>query len=102
MTEHELFNAAAIAGRLAVVGMEDRYPCGFAMVLIRPARGKFVKYLKDNNIGRAGTYGGYIISSHDTCAFQGQNVDAKEEGCYAFAAVLQANGINASVESRLD
>ena len=26
--------------------------CGFAWVNIKPARGKFVKFLKDNNIGR--------------------------------------------------
>ena len=26
--------------------------CGFAWINIKPARGKFVKFLKDNNIGR--------------------------------------------------
>ena len=37
--------------------------CGFATVIVKPARGKFVKYLKDNDIGRKDSYyGGYTLS----------------------------------------
>ena len=35
--------------------------CGFAWINIKPTRGKFVKFLKDNNIseGKTSYYGGY-------------------------------------------
>jgi hypothetical protein len=102
MTDHELYTAAQAAGNLAVAGASDGYPCGFAWILIQPARGHFVKFLKANNIGRKGTYGGYDISSYDACWFRGQNMYVKQEGCEAFAAVLRANGINATVQSRID
>lgn len=102
MSPQEIFNAAKIAADLAVSGAQDGYPCGFAWVRIKPARGKFVKFLKDNNVGRLSEYGGYMLWSSDVCSFTGQNMYVKEEGCFAFAEVLRANGINAFVQTRLD
>ena len=39
--------------------------CGFANVLVRPAQGPFVAWLKANDIGDSGTYGGYRIPWHE-------------------------------------
>ena len=73
--------------------------CGFAWINIKPARGKFVKYLKDNNIGRKDSYyGGWTIWVSE----YGQSVTRKENYARAFAKVLGDNGITAYNMSRLD
>jgi len=80
--------------------------CGFGNVNIRPARGSFVKYLKDNKIGDSGWNGGYTISSydimrgHELCHTQSMSI--KEEACDAFAKVLEKYGITAYSQSRAD
>ena len=59
-------------------------PCGFAWINIKPARGKFVKFLKDNNIGRKDSYyGGYTI----WVSGFGQSLDRKSAYARAFAGV---------------
>ncbi len=99
----DIYRLAKNAGDAAVAGAADGYPCGFAYLNIRPARGPFVKWLKENNLGRKDDFmGGYTLSSYDCCAFGGQNVDAKEAGVRAFKNVLKENGINATVYARLD
>ena len=66
--------------------------CGFAWVNIKPARGKFVKFLKDNNIGRKDSYyGGYTV----WVSGFGQSLDRKTAYAQAFASVLKENGITA-------
>lgn len=102
MTPQEIYNAARTAGDLAVAQANDGYPCGFAWITIRPARGKFVSFLKESGIGRKGYYGGYEISSYEACSFSGQNMYTKEDGCRAFAEVLTANGITTTVNTRID
>ena len=73
--------------------------CGFAWVNIKPARGKFVKYLKDNNIGRKDSYyGGYTVWVRGF----GQSLARKESYARAFADVLTTNGIKAYAMSRMD
>ena len=73
--------------------------CGFAWINIKPARGKFVKYLKENDIGRKDSYyGGYTIWVSEF----GQSVTRKENYARAFAKVLGDNGITAYNMSRLD
>ena len=80
--------------------------CGFGTVVIRPARGPFVKFLKDNQLGSKHWQSGYSISSydvmrgHDLCGTQSMSI--KEEACEAFAKVLNAYGINAHADSRAD
>ena len=80
--------------------------CGFGTVVIRPARGAFVKFLKDNKLGSKHWRTGYSISSydvmrqHELCGTQSMSI--KEEACEAFAKVLNAYGINAHAESRAD
>lgn len=77
------------------------YPCGFAWVNIKPARGKLVTLLKNMKIGRTDDYyGGYSIwnpSGHHT-----QHMYTLEAGARAFAEVLRAAGIKANVHTRLD
>ena len=73
--------------------------CGFAWINIKPARGKFVKYLKDNNIGRKDSYyGGYTVWVRGF----GQSLARKESYARAFADVLTTNGIKAYAMSRMD
>lgn len=76
--------------------------CGFAWVTIKPARGKFVSWLKKNKIGRTGTYGGWMISSNVNKSDFSQSMQRKEAFCEAFAKVLRNHGLNAYAESRLD
>ena len=73
--------------------------CGFAWINIKPARGKFVKYLKDNDIGRKDSYyGGYTI----WVSGFGQSLDRKSAYARAFAEVLNENGLTAYAMSRMD
>jgi hypothetical protein len=73
--------------------------CGFAWIEIRPARGKFVQWLKKNDIGGIGYYGGWQIS-----VFIGtQSLERNEAYARAFAQVLRDNGIeSARMNSRID
>jgi hypothetical protein len=76
------------------------YPCGFAWVTIKPARGKFISFLKDRKVGRKSESSGWTIwnpSQHMT-----QWLDAKLVGAEAFADVLRKHGINAQADSRWD
>ena len=73
--------------------------CGFAWINIKPARGKFVKYLKDNDIGRKDSYyGGYTI----WVSGFGQSMTRKENYARAFVKVLNDNGLKAYAMSRMD
>ena len=73
--------------------------CGFAWINIKPARGKFVKYLKDNDIGRKDSYyGGYTI----WVSGFGQSMTRKENYARAFVKVLNENGLKAYAMSRMD
>ena len=73
--------------------------CGFAWVNIKPNRGKFVKWLKDNDIGRKDEYyGGYTVWVREF----GQSMARKESYARAFTRVLSENGIKAYNMSRMD
>lgn len=124
MNYEEIYSEACLAGRTAVADMQvqpmivtqhsnplddsskivrqyyvEDGACGFAWVKIRPARGKFVKWLKDNRIGRPNSYeGGYDISISD----YNQSLQKKETYANAFAKVLVRKGINAYANSRMD
>lgn len=81
-------------------------PCGFAWVTIRPARGGMVQWLKARGVGHAGYYGGYEISTNaierETGCNFGQSYERKIRAAEAFATTLQAWGINAQADGRLD
>ncbi len=80
--------------------------CGFANVLITPARGPMVQFLKKMGIGSNGTYGGWRISWYEIMGDHKlsytQSMDVKETGCQAFAKSLEKYGIEAYMESRPD
>jgi len=78
--------------------------CGFASVVIKPARGKFVAELKKRGIGSAHYYGGYAVSSWEFAPSIRRD-QSYERACAAAAGavkVLQSYGINAYVDSRID
>ena len=72
--------------------------CGFAGVVIKPARGKFVSYLKSIGIGNKHYYGGYYVSVREF----GQSLTRKEAYAEAFAKVLGEVGMRCYVDSRMD
>lgn len=82
------------------------FPCGFAGVRIRPARGKLVSWLKENDIGRVDSYaGGYYIPSWvfaDAPGSMTQSMTLAEGVASAAANVLREAGLNAYSESRID
>jgi hypothetical protein len=72
--------------------------CGFASVIIKPANSKFAKFLIANQLGRKAYGGGVCMSIKDF----NQSLTKKEAYAYAFAKVLNDNGITAYVDSRMD
>ena len=72
--------------------------CGFAGVVIKPARGKFVSYLKSIGMGHKHYYGGYYVSVRAV----GQSMTRKEAYAEAFAKVLGESGISCYVDSQMD
>ena len=86
---------------------EEPMYCGFANVKIRPAKGKFVNFLKQQEIGDIAYKGGWRISYYDImpkshpwrCT---QSMSIKEIGCDAFASTLESFGLDCISESRAD
>ena len=84
--------------------------CGFASVIVKPARGKFVKFMKKyfgEDVPRsqyeiAMCHKSYLGGLAIPCMKFGQSMEKKRAYCRAFANVLQDAGINAEVTSRMD
>ena len=80
--------------------------CGFASATIYPARGRLVKWLRDNGIGDNGYRGGWRISSYDIMKGHShcstQSLDIRETACDAFCKVLRKYGMEAYAEGRAD
>ena len=72
--------------------------CGFAGVVIKPARGKFVSYLKSIGIGHKHYYGGYYVSVREF----NQSLTRKEAYADAFAKGLTEEGMRCYVDSWMD
>ena len=72
--------------------------CGFAGVVIKPARGKFVSYLKSIGKGHKHYYGGWYVSVREF----NQSITRKEAYADAFAKVLGEVGMRCYVDSRMD
>ena len=99
----EIWNEATAAARASTVGAADGYPCGFAWLHIKPARGPLVKFLKEKKIGRRDEYwGGYIVSASQIDGWMGQNMDVKENSVMAAIAVLRKYGFECNLKSRID
>jgi hypothetical protein len=78
--------------------------CGFAGVVIKPARGPVVTFLKKLGIGYKHYYGGWYIASW-YIAPSTRSSQSYEIACAvakAAVAVLREYGITAYVESRMD
>lgn len=79
--------------------------CGFGWVVIKPATGKFVKWLKAQNIGCKNYGGGYRVSAHPQFTKSSplcQSLEINEAWASGFAEVLREYGIQAYAESRMD
>ena len=83
--------------------------CGFANIKIKPARGRLVKYLKENNIGSKSSYGGggyrvsyYQLMDDNNPYYRTQSMDIREVACDAACSVLAGYGILCYMESRAD
>jgi len=78
--------------------------CGFASVVIKPARGKFVAFLKKRGIGGAHYYGGYSVSSWEFAPSirRDQSYERAVAAAKGAVDVLQSYGINAYVDARID
>lgn len=81
---------------------QDQLLCGFAYVVVKPARGKLVNELKKRDVGYVASWGGggYHVWNPSHSSFQ--NVDCKYAAACAYAEVLQKYGFNAEPHSRLD
>jgi hypothetical protein len=78
--------------------------CGFASVVIKPARGKFVAELKKRGLGSSHYYGGYAVSSWEFAPSIRRD-QSYERACAAAKGAVEAlksYGINAYVDSRID
>ena len=71
---------------------------GFAWVVILDARKQFPRWLKKHQIGHLRYNGGWAVHSKGC----GQSYDRAKAYANAFAKVLRQNGIDCTVESRLD
>ena len=81
--------------------------CGFANVRVFPARGKFIKFLKEMGIGDNGYKGGWRISYYDIMPNDHQyrmtqSLDIKEVATEAFRDELRKYGLTVYAESRAD
>lgn len=95
--------AAKAASQHLISNPGQWYPCGFAWVKIRPARGRFVSMCKDQDIGRTDSFeGGYVI--YNPSGNSTQWMEAKEVGCSAFVQVLKRHypEMKVSVRTRID
>ena len=106
-----MWTSAKAACLLAVDEYTDKHGepmyCGFANIVIHPARGRLVKFLKEMDIGSNGYGGGWRVSYYDLMPKghrygHTQSMDIKEEGCNAFADALEKYGIECYMQSRAD
>ena len=103
-------NARKVAVKAVDDYMKDKEEplyCGFASVSIHPARGKFVKFMKDAGVGDNGYRGGYRISYYDIMPqdhpySHTQSMSIREEACEAFRDELKKYGLTVYAESRAD
>lgn len=83
--------------------MPESFPCGFSTVMIRPARGPLVSYLKKHGIGYHNSYK-WERGWHVRPNLMTQSLDRKEAWTRAFAEVLRKHFPDARITttSRLD
>jgi len=72
--------------------------CGVAWIKVS-GRGGFAKYLKENQLGRKGVFGGIEIASYGLTNYNGQSLERKEAAMDAASKVLLKYGIKNSVHA---
>lgn len=97
--EEATFEAKEAAKVAALTNPDVMGTCGSSWVVVRPARGPFVAYLKAQRIGQRGVYGGFEVDFDD--GYKGQNVDVKYAASKAFVDVLRKHNIRAAAYQRL-
>ena len=75
--------------------------CGFAWIKIS-GRGGFAKYVRENQLGGKGVYGGVQIWASAFDGYNGQSLERKEASMRAASEILTKHGIKNSVHSRMD
>ena len=107
----EMFFNARQEAEKAVDAYVEKYGepmyCGFANVSIHPARGRFVRYMKQMKIGDNGYRGGWRISYNDIMPknhpyLHTQSMSIREIACDAFKDELEKYGLTVYSESRGD
>lgn len=106
--ELEIYREAQEAAAFAAQAHIDAnpgvwYPCGFALVKIRPARGRFVEACKEHGHGRLDSFeGGFNI--YNPSGNTTQWMVAKEIGAAAFVQVLRRHypKMKVTVQTRID
>lgn len=83
---------------LTVMGQKENLGIVRTQSNIKPARGKFVQWLKANGKGHKSYYGGYDVWVGEF----GQSMTRKEAYASAFTKVLREAGISAYAQSRMD
>jgi hypothetical protein len=93
--------AAAVAenGRLGPEAQRG-FDCGFGWVVIRPARGKLVSFLKARGAGYSNR--GWHLSANYLHGLSTQSVSVHRAAAEAAAEILAAEGFDAFAQSRLD
>ena len=109
-TPAQIFEAAKALAGFAAISADKALPtevergldCGFAWVIVNPARGPFVAWCKANNIGHKHYKAGWEFWYSAFDPTNTQSISVHEAAAKAFAESLQSEGINASWGSRLD
>lgn len=77
--------------------------CGYVSIVIKPARGAFVTYLKDIGVGKRGVYGGYEFSITEILDNSNnlQSVEIKRAVADKVARRLQLADVKCTVKEQL-
>ena len=104
MHYQKVMTAAQVAAKKAYDAYDGHwYPCGFANLVIKPARGRFATYLKEM-CGASPAYGGGLSVSVYWLVSDGssQSMEQKLAGVRAAVDVLKEHGVPCVAESRVD
>lgn len=97
------FINAEVAGKMKFEQVGERDACGFAWIIIRPARGPLVSYLKKQGIGGNEYGGGYSIWMPGRQPTQ--SISVHEAAAKAFVETIKevlGSDLNINWRSRLD
>lgn len=109
-----LWHEALEAGKAAAIAENERLgpegkrglDCGWGWVMLKPARGPFVSYLKRLGVGKSVDWGsagrGYWIPGSTFHSLPTQSFSVDYKACQAAAEVLKRAGLSCYATYRLD